>query len=310
MLKITDEQYQIFSDTNNPRLALQDYLESCILEKLFQNDYFRRNFIFTGGATLLKSYQIGGRIGKDIDLALINFTDIPQNRTKRQLSRFKNQFKTFTFSNIYSRVNSIINTDKKFDIITDHDWPSPEDDERHASSPALHLLYQSEFGDGHLCLEISARKYNKSQIVFQTITPYSTGRPLTTIPTVSYQQTFWDKIFALHSNATSKKPHTDKSYARHYYDVSILADKTDIDKTYHLLSKTIAYQMVHTTRIIQPLNATDIILLPDDKTLYQLSDDYYAMSGTFIKPQTSWNDIVQRLQTLNQEIKTLTSKGK
>ncbi len=310
MITITDQHYHAFAGTNNPRLALQDYLESWILEKLFQNDYFRRNFVFTGGATLSKSYQISERIGKDIDLALINFTDVPQNRTKRQLSRFKNHFKAFTFSNIYSRVCSIINTEKKFDIITDHDWPSPEDTERHASSPALHLLYQSEFGDGHLCLEISARKYPRNQIKYQAVIPYSTGCPLTTIPTVAYQQTFWDKIFALYSNAISKKPHTDKSYSRHYYDVAMLADKTDLDKTYHLLSKTVAYQMAHTTKIIQPLNANDIILLPDDKTLYQLSDDYYAMSGTFIKPQTSWNEIVQRLQTLNQEIKTLTGKGR
>ncbi len=305
MIKLSPEIHQAFDRTSNPRLALQDYLECRILWKIFQDDYFRRNFVFSGGATLTKSYQISNRIGKDLDLSLMNFTDLAPGRTKRQLSNFKKSFKGFIFSNIYSKLDSIINHNNMFEIITDRDWPSPENTGRHASSPALHLLYRSEYGDGHLCLEISARKYRPAQISYRGIVPYSLSESFAPIPTVAYQQTFWDKVFALHSNALSKTPHTDNSYSRHYHDVAILADHTDLDNTHHMLSDTISYQKIHTTKIIPLQHARDVILIPDDKTLYQLSDDYYAMSGTFTQPQVSWNTIVERLQTLTQDLKQL-----
>ena len=305
MIKLLPETYQAFDRTPNPRLALHDYLECYVLDKIFQNDYFRRNFVFSGGATLTKSYQISSRIGRDLDLSLINFTDLSSGRTKRQLNNFKKTFKTFTFSNIYSKLDSIINHDEMFDIITDRDWPSPENTGRHASSPALHLLYHSEYGDGHLCIEISARKYRSGQISYRGIVPYSLPQSFAPIPTVAYQQTFWDKVFALHSNALSRTPHVDKSYSRHYCDVALLSDFTDLERTHHMLSDTISYQKIHTTKIIPLQHARDVILIPDDKTLYQLSDDYYAMSGTFTQPQVSWNTIVQRLQTLTQDLKQL-----
>lgn len=294
-----------FNKTANPRLAEQDYLECVILEKLFQDEYIYENFIFTGGATLSKSFSIGGRIGRDIDLALINFTDVPPDRTKKQLSNFKKRFKHFTFGDLKDKIAKTINSDNRFQIITDHDWPSPENMERVASSPALHMLYQSEFGPGHLCLEIMPRRYRSSAITCRALLPYSTEKTMDSIPTVSYEQTFWDKVFALHSNACAASPHCDKSYSRHYYDVASLMPFIDLDRTHDLLSDTIEYQTRHTTKPINLKSARDVILVPDDKTLYKLSDDYYAMSGTFTSAQTSWNTIVQTLQNLNQDLKSL-----
>ncbi len=294
-----------FNKTTNPRLAEQDYLECVILNKLFQDEYIAENFIFTGGATLSKSFSIGGRIGRDIDLALINFTDIPADRSKKQLSNFKKRFKRFTFGDLKDKIVQTINSDNQFQIITDHDWPSPENTGRIASSPALHMLYQSEFGTGHLCLEIMPRRYRASAITCRALLPYSTETAFGNIPTVSYEQTFWDKVFALHSNARSTTPHCDKSYSRHYYDVAALTPFIDLDKTHDLLTDTIEYQTRHTTKAIDLQSARNAILVPDDKTLYKLADDYYAMSGTFTSAQTSWNTIVQTLQNLNRDLKSL-----
>lgn len=305
MKDITPTVRRAINKAQTPRLAEQDYLECAVLDALFSNDYISENFIFTGGATLSKSYSIGGRIGRDIDLALVNFTDIPRDHSQKQLGNFKKRFKRFTFGELRDKIASIINTNGRFEIITDHDWPSPENMERRTSSPALHMLYQSEFGTGHLCIEVMPRHYRASAITCRALLPYSMNTPLGCIPTVSYEQTFWDKVFALHSNAHSTKPHCDKSYSRHYYDVAALAPFIDLDKTHDLLSDTIEYQTRHTTKQINLTAARDAIIIPDDKTLYKLSDDYYAMSGTFIEPQTSWNTIVQTLQNLNQDFKSL-----
>lgn len=109
----------------------------------------------------------------------------------------------------------------------------------------------------------------------------------------------------MHSNANTAKPHCDKSYSRHYYDVAMLTPFVDLDQTHDLLVDTIEYQTRHTTKKIDLTAARDAIIIPDDKTLYKLSDDYYAMSGTFTETQTSWNAIVQILQNLNQDFKSL-----
>ena len=89
MKEITSTVRRAINKTKNPRLAEQDYLECVVLDALFRDDYIFENFIFTGGATLSKSYNIGGRIGRDIDLGLVNFTDIPRDHTQKQLGKFK-----------------------------------------------------------------------------------------------------------------------------------------------------------------------------------------------------------------------------
>ncbi len=305
MKDITPAIRHTIKETQNPRLAEQDFLECAVLDALFNDDYIYENFIFTGGATLSKAYSIGGRIGRDIDLGLINFTDVPRDRTQKQLGNFKKRFKRFTFGELRDKIANIVNQNGRFEIITDHDWPSPENTERIPSSPALHMLYQSEFGPGHLCIEIMPRRYRPSCISTRALLPYSSNTQFGNIPTVSYEQTFWDKVFALHSNANTPKPHCDKSYSRHYYDVAALAPFVDLDQTHDLLNDTIEYQMRHTTKAINLTAARDAIIVPDDKTLYKLSDDYYAMSGTFTEPQTSWNTVVQILQNLNQDLRSL-----
>ena len=192
MKEITSTVRRAINKTKNPRLAEQDYLECVVLDALFRDDYIFENFIFTGGATLSKSYNIGGRIGRDIDLGLVNFTDIPRDHTQKQLGKFKKSFKRFTFGELREKIAQIINADGRFEIITDHDWPSPENSERVASSPALHMLYQSEFGPGHLCIEVMPRHYRPSCITCRALLPYSIDRPFSAIPTISYEQTFWD----------------------------------------------------------------------------------------------------------------------
>lgn len=305
MKDITPTIRHAINNTSNPRLAEQDYLECSVLDALFSDDYIYENFIFTGGATLSKCFSIGGRIGRDIDLGLINFTDVPDGRSQKQLGTFKKRFKYFTFGELRNRIANIINTDNRFEIITDHDWPSPENTGRIASSPALHMLYRSTFGTGHLCIEVMPRHYRPTLITNRALLPYSLEKPFGNIPTISYEQTFWDKIFALHSNATNPKPHCDNSYSRHYYDVASLAPFIDLDKTHDLLSDTVNYQIRHTTKKIDLTAARNAIIIPDDKTLYKLSDDYYAMSGTFTTAQRSWDTIVQILQNLNQDLKLL-----
>lgn len=305
MVKLKSETYLAFRRTNNPKLAEKDYLECALLEKLFQDKYFSENFVFAGGASLAKSYNISHRIGQDIDLACGNFDEMPDNRSKKKLSTFRRNFKDFVFDVVKPAINDAINQNSEFMILTDRDWHALENKEHFMSSPTLHMLYKSEFGSGmgRLCIEIIPRKYDNDIIRYRSVVPYSTGIQMGNIPTVAYEQTFWDKVYALHSNALARIPHFDDGFSRHYYDVATLAPYIDMSKTYDMFTAIESHQHKYTTKdlpIIQ--KPSDIILLPDNNTLYRLANDYHAMSDAFNAPRESWSEIVQTLRNVTHDI--------
>lgn len=305
MIKIKNDDRLAFLRTNNPKMAEKDYLECLILDKLFQNDYIFNNFVFAGGGSLTKTYGLSQRIGQDIDLACANFADIPDTRSKKKLSNFRKSFKKFVFDTVKPVVNSAINQDSRFMIITDRDWNALENKEHFMSSPTLHVLYKSELGPdmGHLCIEIIPRKYDSDTITYRSVQPYSINKEIGNIPTVSYEQTFWDKIYALHSNAVARIPHFDDGFSRHYYDVATLAPFVDLENTYHLLDRIAAHQQKYTTKDIDAITSpSDIVLLPDDRTLGRLSADYQSLDTAFNAPRESWEQIVQMLRELNQKL--------
>lgn len=309
MVKIKNEVCQAFQRTNNPKMAERDYLECVVLDKLFQDDYIQSRMVFAGGGTLTKAYSLSDRIGQDIDLACSEFKDVPDTRSKKQLSNFKRNFKEFVFDDIRPRFETILSQGAGFKIMTDRDWNSLRNEHQFMSSPTLHLLHPSAFTSDflHICIEIIPRKYNPTITEVQSLVPYSLGgASFGQIPTVAYEQTFWDKVFALHSNALARIPHFDSGFSRHYYDVATLAPYVDLAHSVHMLHDISAHQQKYTTKDIGLIQSASVIkLLPDDSTLCKLADDYYAMSGAFSKIPEAWAQIVKMLNQLNQKIKTL-----
>lgn len=293
----------------NPRMAEKDYLECAILDKLFQDSYINDNFVFAGGGSITKSYNISPRICQDLDLSCADFVDIPNDRSKKQLYNFKKDFKKFVFEVLKAKINYIINQNQQFMIATDRDWHALENKEQFMSSPTLHLLYKSAFGPemGHICIEVIPRVYQPYAIEHRSVVPYSTKTPMGDIPTVSYEQTFWDKIYALHSNTQSEKPHSTQFYSRHYYDVAQIAPYVDLYKTKHMLRVIANHQKKYTTREISPfIGPRDISLIPDNETANKLDNDYQEMArATFYSAPEEWSTIMQRLRMLNQKLKTL-----
>lgn len=286
---------------SNPLAAERDYMECCILDAMFAAASVRDCMIFSGGATLSKSYNICHRISHDLDLVTTDFSDLPTDRTHRQLMKFKQRFKEFVFDEMRSEINYTINQDKRFMLTTDREWRALHNPEQRLSYPTLHLLYTSSLNNSfeHICIEITPRIYDASAISYQAVTPYSVGIPMRAIPTVSYEQTFWDKVFALHSMALGGLPRNRFFISRHYSDVATMADLVSIDKTYHLFSDTVAYQAKYTTKDIPAIpTAADICLVPDAGTLTVLSGEYAKHSDQFLTSPQPWTDIVTTLQAL------------
>lgn len=309
MIKIGTETYKIIQQAPNPRMAEKDYLECLILDKLFNDPYFQDNFVFAGGGSITKSYTFCRRIGQDIDLACADFEDIPDDRSGKQLQKFKKGFKQFVFEVLAPKINYIINTGSQFKIITDREWSALVNTEQYLASPTLHLLYTSKFGTdiGRLDIEIIPRVYNPDTITYRSVVPYSINQEIGHIPTVRYEQTFWDKVYALHSNALADKPRTTQCFSRHYYDVARLSQHVALKETQNMLFNIEHHQQKYTTKGIAPLGSPkNVRLLPyNTRTTEKLGQDYNDILSEFTDTSETWHDIVLALQKLNINLKTL-----
>ena len=310
MIQKNSEIFKAIKAAPNPLAAERDYMECRILDTMFADTSLQDFLIFSGGATLTKSYNICPRISHDLDLVTTDFTEVPSDRSINQLKKFHKHFKEFVFDELRAKINYAINQDKRFMITTDREWVALHNPEQRVSFPTLHLLYTSALNNSFedICIEITPRLYDESAISYQAVTPYSIRTPMREIPTVAYEQTFWDKVFALHCMATHGLPRNRFFISRHYFDVAQMADKVNMAETYHMFKDTIAYQNKYTTKEIAPISAAaDIHLVPGVETLSFLGTEYAKHDGEFLNTPPQWGNIVQKLTELKSRLNNLTA---
>jgi hypothetical protein len=303
-----------FKSAQNPQLAEKDYLECMILDRLFEEPYFKENFVFAGGGTITKIYRMGNRIGQDIDLALMNFEENPQSNN--QLKKFRTKFTKFVFEDLNIKVQATIKHIGNFEVITDVEQRIKTTGQQNIGvpSPTLHLSYYSELNPhikGTISIEFIPRHYDSAEIYNKPVTPYSTGSIMTNdVPTVHYAQTFWDKVYALHTihQIGLMRP----GLSNHYYDVASLSKNVNLDETQHMLFSIAEYQKQFTTRKLAPLQSvTDVKLMPNcTSDMKSLSVDYQTLRGRFIGAAEPWPRVLMTINKLNKNLQTLKENSK
>ena len=295
-----------FRSANNPLLAEKDYLECMILDRLFDEPYVKSNFIFAGGGTITKIYHLGNRIGQDIDLALTNFNEDPANHS--QLHRFRVKFTKFVFTDLNMKIQSTLKQIGDFSIITDRQLRAQNNIKTGCASPTLHVSYISDLNPqfvGCISIEFIPRHYNSDSIKHGFCKPYATNFEMNTdIPAVHYAQTFWDKVYALHTihEIGVMRP----GLAHHYYDVANLSTKVDLNKTQNMFTSIAKYQQQYTTRKLPPLTSiTNVHLMPSVPDMKKLSVDYGNLTNRFIGTMEPWVRILVTINKINKNIKTL-----
>jgi len=307
MIKIDKETNKAFQNTADPKAAEKDYYECAVLDELFRVPYFSDNFVFAGGGSITKSYKLCQRTAQDLDLSCQTFEKLPDVPTKRELIKFKRRFKEYVFDDVKYRIHASINQQQQFMIMSDRDWHVLENKEQYMSFPTLHLLYKSKFDAvGHICIEMIPRRYAPGSVYLRTVVPYSTGCAIGRIPTVCYEQTFWDKVYALHCVATEAAPRLRECFSRHYYDVAQMSPRINLWATQHMLADIEAYQQRHTTKAVAPISSMqDVKLIPNNSVLARLENDYRELSRISIQAPVSWESIICTLQRLNNKINSL-----
>lgn len=308
MYEVDHDIFDSFRHEKNPIMAEKDYLECVILERLFDEPFFKQNFVFAGGGTITKVYKIGSRIGQDIDLAFTDFEDLPETRGTKKLNNFKDKFIDFVFNDLNKEVTKAVKDIGEFTIITDRQIRASQPIKTGRALPTLYCSYTSNLNPKiNKCINIEfiPRHYDPESIENHAVVPYSLGTPSTTeIPTVHYAQTFWDKIYALYT--VHQIGVMRSGLAHHYYDVANLAPCVKLDQTQNMFKSIEKYQKVYTTRKMEsPEHLCDLEIMPTNDDLQKLAEEYSNMSNRFIGRQETWNNILCSLQTLNKNIKSL-----
>lgn len=129
---------------------------------------------------------------------------------------------------------------------------------------------------------------------------------------ITIARTFWEKILILYTECnrpTDKK--TPDRYSRHYYDVymiykskyfkEIIRDKNLFEDVKHF--KTKYYR--NSWSNIENVTLNNIRLIPPEKRLETIKDDYQKMADMFFKTPPSFEELLVGLRELEEELNNL-----
>lgn len=341
----TENRFILFRDAgtklNIPTPMIEkDFWVCFVLSKLFSDPELRDALRFKGGTSLSKGYGVIERFSEDLDLILdktLVLGDEPlfkETYKKQRLFADEVDAKVATYisTELKGKIEKLL--DGVVQIYTDEEYTNVNSKykPKNIDNKLLHIVYDHTSEEKYLrpdiLLEIgimSARTPCEDRDVLPYVATAfdSLGIKPISIPTVMPKRTFWDKATILHREhyrpATKKEKETETElpnytparYSRHYYDLykmghtpikdAALADKEllqDVvdrkDKLYHC----------QWARYEDCLNG-QFRLLPNEQNRIHVSQDYKAMQNMIYGDVPSWEEILDYLAELENEINKL-----
>ncbi len=312
----------VFEYGNNKAIVEKDFWVTLVLDYLFHKCKYKDYFVFKGGTSLSKCFNIINRFSEDIDLILkwdILTNDNPNNeRSKTQQDIYNKNINRLAEEFICYKLKPLMEKDfeellsRRVEITID-----PHDPQ------VLNFMYPRLYEDN----ESGILKYVRLEIgPLAALSPVEDVkiRPLisalnlkifdhieTLIKTVSPERTFWEKIMIL--NQESHRPMEKKMpsrYSRHYYDIYKIRKSIYRDKAYsnlELLTKVREFK-----KKFYPISWAQydtcvpgmFTLVPNKERLKELESDYNDMKE-MINDDISFEMLVEGISIIEKEINNL-----
>lgn len=306
-----------------PEITEKDFWVCFMLDHLFHKCEYKDAFVFKGGTSLSKSYHIIERFSEDIDLILdwrkiIKDNSNPwdeRSKTKQDSynKQINNEAARFYRDNLVPKLNEELSG-----VLGNENWVSIDSDDEMIVDFVYPQTFETEYIIPHVRLEIGPlAEWMPSHIT--CIAPFAAEyypnlfeQKNTDILTIDAERTFWEKITILHkiANFPAGKvlPHR---YARHLYDVYCLGNseikKAAFDKK-ELLEKDVAFKLkFYYSRSAHYETATlrTVNLIPSSEIALQLKKDYADMTNMFYGRAPEFDEILEYLKELENEIHEL-----
>ncbi len=313
----------VFERGNNKAIVEKDFWVTLVLDYLFHKCLYKDYFIFKGGTSLSKCFNIINRFSEDIDLILkwnILTNDNTNNvRSNRQQDIYNKNINKLAAEFISNKLKPVMEEDfeqllgKRITISVDEKDPQ-----------ILKFMYPRLYDDN----ESGILKYVRLEIgPLAALTPTEDVEisPLisslnlkiydnvkTIIKTVSPERTFWEKIMIL--NQEAHRPMDKKMlprYSRHYYDVYKISLTDYKNKAYsdlELLMKVREFK-----KKFYPVSWAKydtavpgkFILVPNDERIKELKEDYENMKEMLNDDSISFDQLMIEIKKIEIEINNL-----
>jgi len=306
-----------------PNVIEKDFWVCFMLDHLFHECKYKNAFVFKGGTSLSKSYHVIERFSEDIDLILdwrkiidkdVNPWD-ERSRTKQDLfnKQINSEAAKFYREVFVPQLNSEIE-----EKLGEGEWISVDTEDEMVVNFYYPQIFEAEYLRSCVRLEIGPlAEWMPSHET--NITPFAAEKypaifkqKETSVLTIDVERTFWEKITILHKIAHFPDGKVLPSrYARHLYDVYNLGNswvKESAFKRKELLEKDVAFkQKFYYAKGAHYETATldSITLLPREETRKPLLDDYQAMRNMIYGDVPEFEEILEFLEKLQEEIHKL-----
>ena len=312
-----------FEYGNNKAIIEKDFWVTLVLDYLFHKCKYKDYFIFKGGTSLSKCFNVINRFSEDIDLILrwdLLTDDDPDNeRSNRQQDIYNKNINKLAAEFISNKLKPAMEEDfekilgKKIAISVDENEPQ-----------VLNFMYPRLYDDN----ESGILKFVRLEIgplAAPTPTEDVEISPLiaalnlkiydnvkTIIKTVSPERTFWEKVMIL--NQESHRPMEKKMlprYSRHYYDVYKISLTKYKDKAYSnldLLTKVRNFKKKFYPVSWAKYDSAvpgEFILVPNEERIKELKEDYENMKEMLNDDSISFEQLIEEIKKIEKEINNL-----
>lgn len=292
----------------------KDFWVCVVLNYLLNESKYKDCFIFKGGTSLSKCYDVVKRFSEDVDLILkwdaigFNDEDVYQIRSKNQDYKFEtlmnekgasfiqNEIKRDLIDNLALKNNGL-------EIVSNENDPM-----------MLYIKYPTNYSDPYIPsmvkLEIGPVAA-KTPTELMMVEPYcfkcfnADLKESFKVETVSIARTFWEKVLILYAeNNRPLDKKTPSRYSRHYYDVYmiykskffplIIKDKKLFEEVKAFKSK---YYRTSWSNI-ENSSLNNIHIVPSTDRLKEISKDYDNMKDMIFEDKPSFDEIMTGLKQL------------
>ena len=298
----------------------KDYWICLVLGYLFHQNKYKEYFVFKGGTSLSKCFNVIKRFSEDVDLifnwkALGYSENEPwQERSNNKQFIFNNAINERTAKFLKEEFTSLLKKDleklicKKIKIKLNEKEPQMID------------IYYPKFFEIETILPVIRLEIGAlaawTPTVNKDITPYIfecypniVSDRSTNIITTSIERTFWEKATILHHEANRpKEKEMPIRYARHYYDMYCLAKSEHRDNAlsdFDLLKEVVKFKEKFYTRgwaKYEDAAEGKIKLIPPTYRLKDLEKDYVKMTNMFFGDYPDFNEMMETIAKLEKEI--------
>lgn len=310
------------------QVAMKAIIPSCVVEKdwwvteilrIIFSSCYAPAFVFKGGTSLSKAYDIIQRFSEDIDLAIDrNFLGCSDELTRsgiKSLRKKSVKFLTREFAtDLKKRIEIVGLPLTSFEI----EFTTSDSDPIRISITYSPLTKDNEYIQPKILLEISCRSLREP---FEEVTIRSwvdQEYPKTDFTSASFnvktakpEKTFIEKIFLLHEEWQKKDIRVNR-LSRHLYDLYQLMDTKYSNIAMN--SRELYFEIIDHRRKFNAIKGVNydlhcpkhIKIIPPESVLNDYQIDYENMKENMIlgeKP--SWNELVNNLLHLQDQVHSL-----